>query len=142
MKTNSLIQGIGNIMEKRYPEIQKETKEAFLRAGIVPTGQLQLRSTILTGNYPGKDVNKPLEQQRPNRLVEELGVKYLSELSSDFEYPVISDNTSQWRTETQDGDMSGIAVIGMTLSPRRMLSYVEYSNQIVLNPNTDVAGAI
>lgn len=139
---NSLLEAINTVVNKKtYPNV-KEAIDAFKRGGIVPTGQVQLRSTILTGEYPGKQVNRPLVQQRPERLVELLGVKYLSELSANFEYPVINGNTSQWVEETGGEDISDISYLGVAVSPKRMLSYVEYGVELVLNPYTDVGGSI
>ena len=141
-QNNNLLEAVNTVVKRKTYHNVKEAIDAFKRAQIVPTGDIQLRSTILTGEYPGKQVNQPLEQQRPERLVEKLGVKYISELSANFEYPAINENNSQWVEETEEGDLSSINLLTFVLKPKRMLSYIEMSNEAVLNPNTNVEGAV
>lgn len=141
-QNNNLLEAINTVVKRKTYHNVKEAIDAFKRAQIVPTGQVQLRSTILTGDYPGKQVNKPLLQQRPKRLVDLLGVKYISELSANFSYPAINENNSQWVGETEDGDLSSINLLSFVLKPQRALSYIEMSNEAVLNPNTNVEGAV
>ena len=141
-QNNNLLEAVNTVVKRKTYHNVKEAIDAFKRAQIVPTGDIQLRSTILTGEYPGKQVNQPLEQQRPERLVEKLGVKYISEISANFEYPAINENNSQWVEETEEGDLSSINLLTFVLKPKRMLSYIEMSNEAVLNPNTNVEGAV
>lgn len=138
------IQAVANKKESR--EFQKENekaREAFKRAQITPIGQIQTRGIITaTNDIVGKQVGRPLTEQRPQNLIEELGIKFLSGLTSNFSYPCINGNTSEWVDETEEGNASNATFSSLQLRPKRLLSFVEYSNEVVLNPNTDVAGAI
>jgi len=138
------IQAVANKKESR--EFQKENekaREAFKRAQITPIGQIQTRGIInATNDIVGKQVGRPQTEQRPQNLIEELGIKFLSGLTSNFSYPCINGNTSEWVDETEEGNASNAAFSSLQLRPKRLLSFVEYSNEVVLNPNTDVAGAI
>lgn len=138
------IQAVANKKESR--EFQKENekaREAFKRAQITPIGQIQTRGIITaTNDIVGKQVGRPQTEQRPQNLIEELGIKFLSGLTSNFSYPCINGNTSEWVDETEEGNASNAAFSSLQLRPKRLLSFVEYSNEVVLNPNTDVAGAI
>ncbi len=138
------IQAVANKKESR--EFQKENekaREAFKRAQITPIGQIQTRGIITaTNDIVGKQVGRPQTEQRPQNLIEELGIKFLSGLTSNFSYPCINGNTSEWVDETEEGNASNATFSSLQLRPKRLLSFVEYSNEVVLNPNTDVAGAI
>lgn len=143
----TLLEKIKAVANKKITkEFEKENeiaKEAFKRAQITPIGQIQTRGIITaTNNIVGKQVNRPQTEQRPQNLIEELGVKYLNGLSSNFSYPCINGNTSEWVNETESGNANNVTFSSLQLSPKRLLSYVEYSNEVVLNPSTDVAGAI
>ena len=138
------IQAVANKKESR--EFQRENekaREAFKRAQITPIGQIQTRGIITaTNDIVGKQVGRPQTEQRPQNLIEEFGIKFLSGLTSNFSYPCINGNTSEWVDETEEGNASNATFSSLQLRPKRLLSFVEYSNEIVLNPNTDVAGAI
>lgn len=138
------IQAVANKKESR--EFQRENekaREAFKRAQITPIGQIQTRGIITaTNDIVGKQVGRPQTEQRPQNLIEELGIKFLSGLTSNFSYPCINGNTSEWVDETEEGNSSNATFSSLQLRPKRLLSFVEYSNEVVLNPNTDVAGAI
>lgn len=138
------IQAVTNKKESR--EFQRENekaREAFKRAQITPIGQIQTRGIITaTNDIVGKQVGRPQTELRPQNLIEELGIKFLSGLTSNFSYPCINGNTSEWVDETEEGNASNATFSSLQLRPKRLLSFVEYSNEVVLNPNTDVAGAI
>lgn len=140
---NTLFQQIQDVLNKKQVRTDKDVKDLFTRAQITPIGQIQRRGVITAINHlVGKQVNRPQTEQRPQNLIEDLGVKYLTGLSSNFAYPLINGETSEWVAETEQGNVTNTVFEGLHLSPRRLLSYVEYSNEIVLNPNTDVAGAV
>lgn len=142
----TLMGKIQQVVNKKFSrEFEKENeqvKQIFARAQITPIGQILHRSTITAGGNVGKQVARPEGQQRAANLIDKLGVKYIGGLSSNFSYPRIDGNTSEWVSETESGNANNATFEGVSLTPRRLLSYVEYSNEVVLNPNTDVAGAI
>ena len=142
-KNNTLLFGkIQDFLNKR--EVNNyDVKDLFTRAQIVPTGQIQIRSTITANSHNvGTEIARPMPQQRPANLIEELGVKFIDGLSSNFNYPKINGTQSQWVSQNEEGSVSNTTFDSVKLSPRRLLTYVEYSNEVVLNPNADVAGAI
>lgn len=139
---STLMGKIQDVLHKKEVRADKDVKDLFTRAQITPIGQIQHRATITASGNVGKQVHRPEGQQRAANLIDELGVKYIGGLSSNFSYPRIDNNTSEWVNENEQGTLTGAAFEGVNLSPRRLLSYVEYSNEVVLNPNTDVAGAI
>lgn len=139
----TLFYQIQDVLNKKQVRTDKDVKDLFTRAQITPIGQIQRRGVITaTNDIVGKMVARPQVQQRPQNLIEELGIKYLGGLTSNFSYPCINGSTSEWVNETASGNPSNTTFDGLHLSPRRLLSYVEYSNEVVLNPNTDVAGAV
>lgn len=138
MENMNLLEAINTITQKKTYHNVKEAIDAFKRAQIVPIGDLQLRSTILTGDYPGTKVNQPLLQQRPERLTEKLGVKYVSELAANFTYPLINGNNSAWVEEAEELNTSNINFSSLHLNPKRLGSYIEVENQLVLNPDVNL----
>lgn len=119
----------------------REAQEMNKRANIVSIGQLQLRTLVASANT-STQVTKPMGEQRPTNLIEQLGIKYIGGLSSNFVYPIISGNNCKWEDETSQVDESNTAFSAITLQPRRLASYVEYSRDVVMNPSTQVAEAI
>lgn len=115
------IQAVANKKETR--EFQRENekaKEAFKRAQITPIGQIQTRGIITaTNDIVGKQVGRPQTEQRPQNLIEELGIKFLSGLTSNFSYPCINGNTSEWVDETEEGNASNAAFSSLQLRPKR-----------------------
>lgn len=135
-------QVVNKKFSKDFEKENEQVKQIFARAQITPIGQIQMRAAYTANGYAGTEVARPAGQQRAANLIDELGVKYIGGLSSNFSYPRIDGNTSEWVNETEEGTLTGATFEGLSLSPRRLLSYVEYSNEVILNPNTDVAGAI
>ena len=139
---STLFDKIQDVLKKKEVRADKDVKDLFTRAQITPIGQIQTRATITASGNVGTQAARPAGQQRAANLIDELGVKYIGGLSSNFTYPRIDNNTSEWVNENEQGTLTGATFEGLSLTPRRLLSYVEYSNEVVLNPNTDVAGAI
>ena len=143
---STLFEKIQQVVNKKFSkDFEKENekvKDLFTRAQITPIGQIQHRSVITANGNVGTQIARPEGQQRAANLIDELGVKFISGLSSNFSYPRIDNNTSVWVNETEEGNVNNATFEGVTLTPRRLLTYLEYSNELILNPNTDVAGAI
>lgn len=135
-------QVVNKNFSRNFEREQEKVKELFTRGGVVPMGQIYHRSTITANNYAGTQVARPEGQQRAKNLIEELGVKYLQELTANFEYPRIDNNTSEWVNENEEGNVNNTTFESVSLRPRRLFTYLEYSNELVLNPNTDISGAI
>ena len=67
----------------------------------------EVRTISASGNV-GTSVNVPMTQQRPKNLIEELNIKYLKELGSNFVYPLINGNISQWVNELEDATINDV----------------------------------
>lgn len=137
-----LLESVQNFIKTKRTTTEKDLLDSFKRANIVPTGQIQYRSTIVAADKVGTQVHRPENEQRAKNLISELGIKYLENLSANLDYPVVGGNTSQWVAETEIGNVENTAYESITLSPRRMLSYVELGKEIILNPYTDVQGSV
>ena len=138
----TLFQQIQDVVKKKVVKTDKDVKDLFTRAQITTIGQIQRRGVITSSGNVGTQVARPQTQQRAHNLIEELGIHYLTGLSANFTYPRIDGTTSEWVSETEAGSVTNTTFEGVTLTPRRLLSYVEYSNETVINPYTDIAGAI
>lgn len=139
---NTLFSQIQDVLKKKAVKTDKDIKDLFTRAQITPIGQIQRRGVYTANGYAGTEVARPQTEQRPANLIEELGVKYIGGLTSNFVYPLIDGQSSEWVAENEQGSITNTVFEGLHLNPRRLLSYTEYSNEVVLNPNTDVAGAV
>ena len=142
----NLLKTINEVIRKETHDIetrkeQKKCAEINKRANINACGQLQIRTISASGNV-GTQVNEPMTQQRPKNLIADLGVKYLPELASNFVYPILNGNESQWVGENEDGTENDVTFNSISLQPKRLVSYVEYSKDVILNPSTSVADAI
>ena len=106
--------------------------------------QIEKRATITALNdLVGSKVNRPMPEQRPAILIEELGIKYIDNLVSNFVYPCINGQTSEWQNETAQGNVTNTSFASVKLTPRRLLSYCEYSRMVdVLNPDSEFAASV
>ena len=142
----NLINTINTLINKREFDAKtkqeiKEANEINKRANIVSIGQIQMRAISANGNAPTK-VMQPMAQQRAKNLIEELGIKYLTELSANFSYPILDGTQSKWVEEMEEITESETSFKGLNLTPKRLGTYVEYSRDLVLNPSTNVAESI
>lgn len=139
----SIIKSVRQFINQKTFNTEKDVTEAYKRAKVTPLGQFQLRSTILTGDYPGKTVQRPLPEQRPGFLVNKLGIKLLTKLNSNLGYPIVNGNITKWASEIEDlGDFNDTVYGSVLLRPKRAITQVQYSNQLILNPNTDIEGSV
>jgi len=142
----NLINTINTLINKREFDAKtkqeiKEANEINKRANIVSIGQIQMRAISANGNAPTK-VMQPMAQQRAKNLIEELGIKYLTELSANFSYPILDGTQSKWVEEMEEITESETSFKCLNLTPKRLGTYVEYSRDLVLNPSTNVAESI
>lgn len=143
---NTLFSKLTQFMNGEQVKLEGKIIEKFHRANIVPVGQVQYegRSTVTaSGRGVGTDVYRPLTEQRPLNLVQLLGIKYINGLSANFQYPLIDGNNGAWCAECEAPEnLDNVTFTSVTLSPRRLLHYVELSKDVVLNPYTDLQGAV
>jgi len=69
----------------------------------------------------------------------DMGADFMTGLSSNFSFP-IRDNaiTSGWLTETETSDAKSPTVAAKTMTPKRLGSYVDLSNQLILQSNASI----
>ncbi len=140
LKTINAIINNEQLSKEARQEIAK-SNEINKRANIVSIGQIQTRMVSAYGNAE-KQVNQPMTQQRPKNLIEELGIKYLTELSANFTYPILDGTESKWIVENEDIEESDTELKSISLKPKRLGTYIDYSRDLVLNPSTNVSEAI
>lgn len=144
----NLVREINNLITKNVKystEVEKEKRECSelnKKANILAFGQIQKRSIKANVFSDSQQVARPLEQQRASNLIEELGIKYLDNLSANFSYPLLNGTTSQWCEENEQVTESETEFESLRLSPKRLCTYIEYSKDVILNSNTEVANAI
>ena len=143
---NTLFSKLQQFMNGEQVKLEGRVIEIFHRANIVPVGQVQVegRSIIKASDRGvGKDVYRPLTEQRPLNLVQLLGIKYIDGLSANFQYPLIDGNNGAWVGECEAPEnLDNVTFSSVTLSPRRLLHYVELGKEVILNPYTDLQSAV
>lgn len=123
---------------KKNKEFDK-IKDQWIERGFNPLGQIQTRS--ITGLLLD-EVNDAAawkrygvqHQQRAWPLIEELGIKLISDCQVRVVYPLINGNNSQWVEEGESIECT-TTFDGARLSPKRLVSVVDYSNEVVLSTN-------
>ena len=98
---------------------------------------------VHTGSYDqANQVVRPENESRPSRLIDVLGIRLLKDLTADVTYPLISGNSAQWLEECEAGEINNTAYTSIKLSPRRLFSYAELSNEVAINPNADLQNQV
>ena len=123
---------------KRSKEFDK-IKDQWVERGINPIGQIQTRSitqsiTAAEDAVSGWKRYGVQHEQRAWPLIEELGIKLISDCQVRVVYPLINGNNSQWVEEGQTIECT-TTFDGARLSPKRLVSVVDYSNEVVLSTN-------
>lgn len=125
----------GNKRNKEFDKI----KDQWIERGINPLGQIQTRSItgLLLDETNDAAAWKRIGVQHEQRawpLIDELGIKLISDCQVRVVYPLINGNNTQWVEEGQTIECS-TTFDGARLSPRRLVSVVDYSNEVVLSTN-------
>lgn len=76
-------------------------------------------------------------EQRAWPLIDELGVKMLTNCQANLKYPLIQGNNSQWVEEGESIECT-TTFEGLNLRPRRMVSLVDYSDALILSSDSDL----
>ncbi len=144
----NIVKEINNLITKNVKystEVEKEKRECSelnKKANILAVGQIQKRSIKANVFSDTQRVNRPQEQQRGKNLIQELGIKYIDNLASNFSYPCLDGTTSRWCTENEQVTESETEFKSLRLTPKRLCTYIEYSKDIILNSSSEVAQAI
>lgn len=123
---------------KRSKEFDK-IRDQWTERGINPLGQIQTRSitqaiTAAEDAVSGWKRYGVQHEQRAWPLIDELGIKLITDCQVRVVYPLINGNNTQWVEEGQTIECS-TTFDGARLSPRRLVSVVDYSNEVVLSTN-------
>jgi len=123
---------------KRDKEFDK-IKDQWAERGFNALGQIQTRSitqsiTAAADAVTGWKRYGVQHQQRSWPLIEELGIKLITDCQVRVVYPLINGNNTQWVEEGESIECT-TTFDGARLSPRRLVSVVDYSNEVVLSTN-------
>lgn len=145
---NTLIDELKSYRLHKETNKDAEVRDLFKKAQIIPVGEIQLRTYsptgVHTGNHGvGTSIYSTEPQNRPLRLLEKLGYKFLQGLANNFKFPLIAGDDGQWLEETETpANLDNITYSSLSLSPKRLLNYVEFSNDLVLNCDSDLKAGI
>ena len=120
----------------------EDTRNAWKAKGFNTGGQVLTRG--ITGMIMNvqNDAAKwktygPQHQQRAWQLIDELGVKFLTDLRHNVKYPSIDNQNSVWRVDGQTVEPT-TTLNDVALTPRELLSIVDYSNEVVLSTDAEL----
>lgn len=130
---------------KRNAQLDKENQanqRQWTEKGFSTMGSIQTRSITgimldVTNDAAEWKRYGVQHQQRAWQLIDELGIKFLTDCQANVVYPCINCNNSQWVAEGESMECS-TAFEGLNLHPRRLVSLVDYSNQIILSTDADL----
>lgn len=137
-----------NAVDAAYIE---EGKKEARAAGVECQGQVVLPETrgVITVATEGEDIVeteiKPLLMPlRPEAVLRQAGMKYVSGLRGDLQYPTMTKSNVFFEGETADAQ-DGAGTFGhVTLSPKRVTAYVDVSRKALIQAaeNVDLENAI
>lgn len=129
----------------RNPQLDKENEanqRQWTAKGFSTMGSIQTRSITGIMLDVANDAAKwktygPQHQQRSWQLIDELGVKFLTDLRHNVKYPSIDNQNSVWRVDGQTVEPT-TTLNDLALTPRELLSIVDYSNEVVLSTDAGI----
>lgn len=151
----SILQSIRDIAEGRH--LSESTlnmldngKREFAKAGMTYRGQLILpaeyRATIevgSTGGYvPAEDKFSLLGALRSKLVLAQAGATFYNNLVGDVSIPVYGGSSSAWATETGTTADGGGTFSEVTLSPKRLVTYIDISKQFLAQDGIGAEQAI
>lgn len=133
---------------KENTEIMKavdDIKRQWQEKGFTAYGQIQTRGLIGKNGLLAQSAQSAAQfniygvqhQQRAWPLIEDLGVKVITDAQANVKYPLIDGNNSQWVEEGESIECT-TQFLGLNLRPRRMVSLVGYSNELILMSDSDL----
>lgn len=144
----SLLKAVRDIVEGRnFSEdtltVLEEGKKAFASAGMTYRGQLVLpleekRATILTeadgqgGYVVAEDKKGLLGALRAKTVLGQAGATFYTGLVGDVSIPVYAGTSCAWATETGTTADGGGAFTEVTLTPKRLTTYIDVSKQFLV----------
>lgn len=157
-KNFSLLRAIRNASAHREMDafdaaVMESAREEMRKAGISYEGQIQmpLETRALTVKDEGEDVVETdvtgiLMPLRENSVLFNMGIHELTGLVGDVQIPKMSGATAVWESEVGDAlQNSGITAASfgsIKMSPKRLVTYVDISNQLLKQDSIGVENAI
>lgn len=144
----NLVSQIRSFLQTGNVNKDRQAEELNRRAQLVSIGQIQYRdayspSGVHTGSYTqAVTVADAAPEMRPSRIIDQLGVTYLSGLNANFKYPLISGQNSEWLEECEVGDVTNTAFSSISLSPKRLFTYAEYDLEVLLSTDSNLQASI
>lgn len=154
-KRFSLLNAIRNVAENRQQDAVSATvlnnaAESMRGSGINYVGQIQVpleTRDILTVANEGEDtvatdLMNVLEPLRAKNVLIQAGVKFLSGLKGDVQYPVMSTINASWEGETTTTADSIPTFESIKLTPKRLSVVVPISKQFLIQDSVEAEAAI
>jgi len=110
------------------------------RGIVVPSIITQKRAVVTENGTAGVQVLGFSEALRQESVLTQLGVDFVS-LVSDGRYAVQSATTSTWENETANASDGGQALAAVTITPKRLTTYVDISLQTIKQHSVSVENA-
>lgn len=155
-KNFSLARAIRSVVEnKPFDKVDEayinEAKKQTRDAGVSAQGQIVLpeKRGVITVTAEGEDIVeteiKPLLMPlRPESVLRKAGVKYVSGLQGDIQYPIMGKENCFFEGEVANAQDGASGFTHVTLSPKRITAYVDVSRKALIQAadNVELENAI
>lgn len=155
-KSFSLLAAIRNIAENKQQDALSQSvidkgAEEMRNAGINYVGQIQIpmsqeyRTVTVTTEHDdvvATDLMDVLEPLHAKSTLLQSGVKFLSNLKGDVQYPVMSAINASWESETATVSASNPTFSNVKLQPHRLSCVVPISKQFLIQDSCSAEQAI
>lgn len=156
MKHNfSILAAIRSVVDnKPFDPVAQAMVEGGKKAmrGMNISGQIQIpvekRTVTVTGeagehdDVISTDMMNVLEPLQHKMALAEAGVKFLTGLVGDVQYPVMSNGAAEWEGETSEADDLGVEFTNVKLQPKRLSATIEVSKQFIMQDSVGAENAI
>lgn len=142
-----LISMINSVLENRqFTEDEvaamAEARADFVKSGISPKGQIQLRTISAGGDGQGKE-NVPEDKWnlevavRNNLIATKMGADFVGGLVGDVSIPKYAGSNVHWKGETDTAEDGQGAFSEINLAPKRLTTTLDVAKQFLLQSSTD-----
>lgn len=155
-KNFSLARAIRSVVEnKPFDKVDEafieESKIQARNAGVSTQGQIVLpeKRAVITVTAEGEDIVETkiepiLMPLRPDSVLRKAGVKFVSGLQGDVQYPVMGKENCFFEGEVASAQDGASGFTHVTLSPKRITAYIDVSRKALIQAadNVDLENAI